>query len=127
MEEDVAYWLQLARLDLESARKSLQGDSFLHCLFGCQQALEKLLKAWVVEVTNQAPPRVHNLIRLAAIAELSLRADHEVLLSKLSLEYIEMRYPEELATIDEMNNRPSAEERLHQTEELFQWLEAQRK
>lgn len=41
MDEDVAYWFQLARLDLESARKSLQGDSFLHCLFGCQQALEK--------------------------------------------------------------------------------------
>jgi hypothetical protein len=40
MDEDIAYWSQLARIDLESARKSLQGDSFLHCLFGCQQALE---------------------------------------------------------------------------------------
>ena len=127
MEGDAAYWLQLARLDLESARKSLQGDSFLHLLFGCQQALEKLLKASVVEVTNQAPPRVHNLIRLAALAELSLQADQEMLLSKLSLEYIELRYPEELATIDEMNHRAIAEEHLQQTEEFFRWFEAQRK
>lgn len=100
MDEDVAYWLELARLDLESARKSLQGNSFLHCLFGCQQALEKLLKALVVEVTDQSPPRLHNLVRLAALAGLTLESHHEILLSKLSLEYIELRYPEELATID---------------------------
>jgi len=127
MEEDVAYWLQLARLDLESARKSLQGDSFLHCVFGCQQALEKLLKALVVQVTNQTPPRLHNLVRLATLAGLTLQPDQEILLSKLSLEYIELRYPEELATIDEMNSRASAEKHLQQTEELFRWLEAQRK
>jgi HEPN domain-containing protein len=127
MAEDIAYWLQLARLDLESARKSLRGHSFLHCLFGCQQALEKLLKAFVVEATNQSPPRVHNLVRLADLASLKLEYHHEVLLSKLSLQYIELRYPEELATIDELNCQASAEEHFQQTEELFQWLEAQRK
>jgi HEPN domain-containing protein len=127
MEEDIAYWLHLARLDLESARKSLQGDSFLHCIFGCQQALEKLLKSLVVEATNRSPPRLHNLVRLAALAGLTLQSNQEMLLSKLSLEYIEMRYPEELATIDELNNRAAAEEHLLQTEGLFRWLEAQRK
>jgi HEPN domain-containing protein len=127
MEDDIAYWMQLARLDLESAQKSLQGESYLHCLFGCQQSLEKLLKALVVEVTNQSPPRLHNLVRLASIAGLRLDSQHETLLSKLSLEYIELRYPEELATVDEMNSREVAEEHLQQTEELFRWLEAQRK
>jgi HEPN domain-containing protein len=127
MEEDAAYWLQLAHLDLESARKSLQGDSFLHCLFGCQQALEKLLKASVVEVTERSPPRMHNLVRLAAIVGLVLQPEQETLLSKLSLEYIELRYPEELSTIEEMNNRTTAEEHLRQTEEFFRWLEAERK
>ena len=127
MQEDVAYWLQLARLDLESARKSLQGESYLHCLFGCQQALEKLLKASVVEATQQSPPRVHNLIRLAALAGLQLQPDQEMLLSKLSLEYIELRYPEELDAIEEMNSRAAAEGRLQKTEEFFRWLEAQRK
>ena len=94
MDEDVAYWLKLAHLDLESAQKSLEGDSFLYCLFGCQQALEKLLKALVVEVSRESPPRIHNLIRLAALAGVGLQPEQESLLSKLSLEYIEMRYPE---------------------------------
>ncbi len=57
MDEDINYWLRLAKLDLESARRSLSGDSYLHCIFGCQQAIEKLLKALVVRVTGQIPPR----------------------------------------------------------------------
>jgi HEPN domain-containing protein len=112
---------------LDSARKSLQGNSFLHCLFGCQQALEKLLKALVVETSHQSPPRLHNLVRLATLAGLTLESHHETLLTKLSLEYIELRYPEELTTVDELNCREAAEEHLQQTEELFRWLEAQRK
>ncbi len=93
MDEDVDYWKQLALMDLESSRRSLRGESFLHCIFGCQQALEKLLKALVVRATGNAPPRVHNLIRLAALANVTLQPEQEQLLSELSLEYIEMRYP----------------------------------
>jgi HEPN domain-containing protein len=127
MNEDIDYWLQLANLDLESARGSLRGDSFLHCIFGCQQALEKYLKALVVEWSHQDPPRMHNLIRLAALAGLTLPPEHERLLSKLSVEYIEMRYPEELSSIDELNNRAAAETHLEQAEAFIEWLEAQRK
>jgi len=127
MDEDIAYWLKLAQLDLDSARKSLDGGSFLHCLFGCQQALEKRIKALVVEATGQPPPRMHNLVRLAALAGLNLGPQQEDLLGRLSLEYVEMRYPEEIATINELNNQQTAEEHLQQTEELFRWLEAQQK
>jgi HEPN domain-containing protein len=67
---------------------------------GCQQALEKLLKALVVEVSHKLPPRIHNLVRLATLADLSLDSHQDVLLGKLSLEYIELRYPEKLAIVE---------------------------
>lgn len=35
--------------------------------FAAQQALEKLLKAWIV-ISNRRPPRVHDLAELAALA-----------------------------------------------------------
>jgi HEPN domain-containing protein len=127
MHEDVAYWLQLAALDLESARRSLRGESYLHCLFGCQQALEKQLKGLVVKATGQVPPRIHNLVRLAIMAQLSLSPAQEQLLAKLSLEYIEMRYPEELEALVEANTRTVAEDHLKETEALFTWLEMQAK
>lgn len=124
MGEDIAYWLQLGALDLESARRSLKGDSYLHCIFGCQQALEKLLKGLIVKTTGGLPPRVHNLVRLAGLARVALLPEQEQLLSKLSLEYIEMRYPEELEALKEVNTRESAEDHLQKTEVLFQWLES---
>ncbi len=127
MNEDILYWQQLAALDLESARRSLRGESYLHCIFGCQQALEKMLKALVVGATGQMPPRVHNLVRLAALAGLALPPEQEQLLSKLSLEYIEMRYPEELEALTEVNTRSEAEDHLQKTEALYQWLETQMK
>ena len=127
MEQDIQYWLQLARLDLESARRSLRGESYLHCIFGCQQALDKALKALVVKSTGHAPPRTHNLIRLQDMAGVSLSLSQQQFLSKLSVEYIETRYPGELHDLDEFNNQAAAQEHCQATEALFQWLEAQMK
>ena len=39
--------------------------------FTAQQALEKLLKCWIV-LANQEPPRSHDLVELAALAEIDL-------------------------------------------------------
>ena len=127
MDEDVQYWLELARMDRDSARRSLGGESYLHCIFGCQQALEKLLKALVVQSTIQAPPRTHNLLRLLALAQVSLEPEQEQFLSELSVAYIETRYPDEVAAIAALNNRSAAQEHLQHTETLFAWLEAQTK
>lgn len=48
-------------------------------------------------------------------------------LSKLSVEYIETRYPDELHALDEFNTRQAAEEHLREPEALFKWLETQTK
>jgi GT2 family glycosyltransferase len=45
------------------------------------------------------------------LANLVLDPNQEALLSKLSLKYIELRYPEEIATIEEINNRAAREAR----------------
>ncbi len=95
------------------------GDSFLHCQLGCQQALEKLLKGIIVATTRQMPLRVHNLVRLAALAGLTLYAEQEKLLSQLSLQYVELRYPDELEAIGEINRFETAELCLQQTQEIF--------
>lgn len=72
-------------------------------------------------------PRTHNLIYLAQLADLELLPAYEEILSTLSLEYTELRYPTDLTSVVELNDEASATEQLQRTEELFQWLEAQRK
>lgn len=57
--------------------------------FTAQQALEKLLKAWIV-LADQQPPRTHELADLAALAELAL----EPWLLGLQVYAVEARYEE---------------------------------
>lgn len=57
--------------------------------FTAQQALEKLLKAWIV-LADQQPPRTHELADLAALAEWAL----EPWLLGLQVYAVEARYEE---------------------------------
>lgn len=74
--EQVTYWQALAASDLEVARRFLRrGDDLHYCLFFGLMSLEKLIKALVVIATHSTPPRIHDLIKLAERASLSLDAD----------------------------------------------------
>ena len=57
--------------------------------FTAQQAVEKLLKAWIV-LSDQRPPRSHELSELAALAEVELPAQ----LLGLQTYAVEARYEE---------------------------------
>lgn len=57
--------------------------------FTAQQALEKLLKAWIV-LNNGQPPRVHDLKTLAQLAGLELKP----VLLELQVYAVEARYEE---------------------------------
>ena len=58
--------------DWEVAQDLLKHRRTRHGLFFVHLALEKLLKAHVCHSTNDLAPRLHNLIRLAGLAKLTL-------------------------------------------------------
>ncbi len=69
--EQVVYWKNLAASDLEVARGFLQRGRDLHYgLFFGHMSIEKLLKALLVAVKQETPPRIHDLIILAKRAGL---------------------------------------------------------
>lgn len=57
--------------------------------FTAQQALEKLLKAWIV-LSDRQPPKLHDLAAIAAVAEQPLQP----LLLELQVFAVEARYEE---------------------------------
>ncbi len=57
--------------------------------FTAQQALEKLLKAWIV-LSDRQPPKLHDLEAIAALADQSL----EPVLLELQVFAVEARYEE---------------------------------
>jgi HEPN domain-containing protein len=122
MTQAVDRWAEQARYDLDTARAMLESERYLYVLFCCQQTVEKALKAHIVKRTGEFPPRVHNLLRLAEAARVSLAPGRKQFLGDLSGYYIQTRYPEEIESIGADVTPEIAEEALRKTGEVSEWL-----
>lgn len=118
------YWIDHARYDLDTAKAMFESGRYLYVLFCCQQAVEKMLKALIAHKTQQLPPRVHQLVRLAEAAGLEVDEDQADFLRELSVYYIQTRYPEETAAQGLGIKAETARKILDRTEETTKWLES---
>jgi HEPN domain-containing protein len=114
--KDVKAWMEASRYDLETARALLKSRRYLYVLFMCQQAIEKILKACATMKTGEFPPRVHNLSRLGELAAVDFTEEERTLLERLSLYYLQSRYPPEIQTLSKNVGRSIAASQLRQTE-----------
>ncbi|MFH0765429.1 MAG: HEPN domain-containing protein [Calditrichota bacterium] len=64
-----------------------------------------MLKAFIIEQKDVIPPRLHNLVRLAQIADLMLSDKEIEFLDRLSDFYIKTRYPETIAKLQAIAHR----------------------
>lgn len=114
--------MDVADYDLKTAKVMLETERLLYVLFACQQAIEKTLKALVTAKTKEFPPRIHNLVKLTEIANVSLPEEDKLFLDKLSYYYLETRYPEEVIKISKQITKKLAKEYFKKTEEIIRWL-----
>jgi HEPN domain-containing protein len=79
--------------DLEDAGILLRAGRYASAAFHAHQAAEKALKAAIIELKRELPPKIHNLIALARHLEVS---DEEILeaLRRLNPHYRVSRYPD---------------------------------
>lgn len=124
MKKKTQNWLDLANSDFRVARYLFEKKEYLHCLFFCQQAIEKALKAVYHENYDKTPPRKHDLEALAEAAGVLSQLDERQLdlLDTLSLYYIESRYAEDRETLAKNCTRVVTKAMLEQTGEIFEWL-----
>jgi len=118
----VERWVEQARYDLDTAHAMFKSSRYLYVLFCCQQAVEKTIKAIIAKQSNEFPPRIHALIRLAEVAALELTEEQAQLLRELSNYYIQTRYPEEIPALSAKISESQTSLILEQTEELMKWL-----
>lgn len=115
-------WAERAVYDLDTARAMLESKRYLYVLFCCQQAVEKMLKAIIAKRSQELPPRLHQLVRLAERAQVSLNEDQADFLRELSTHYIQSRYPEEIEDISSQISPQQARQVVKRTEEVVRWL-----
>lgn len=119
IEKQVVYWRDGASEDWQVAAELIRRKRPRHGLFFAHLALEKALKAHVCRQTQDLAPRMHNLVRLAEMAELQLDDKQIDVLAEMNAFNLEGRYPEILTP------EPTAEEAqryVRRAKEVYTWL-----
>jgi len=124
MRTETKYWVDYAVYDLETAKAMLNSGRYLYVTFMCQQAIEKILKAIIIESKSVAPPFSHNLRRLAEIAGIDQEMAEEQInfLDDLSPFCVAARYPAYKNKMAGIATENVFAKYLVKTKEMFQWL-----
>ena len=94
VEKVVKYWQTIAKRDYETMLYLFKGKRYAESLFFGHIILEKILKGLVVEETKNEAPYIHNLTKLAELAECDLTEEEMNLLDEVNDFNIRARYPE---------------------------------
>jgi HEPN domain-containing protein len=117
----ISRWIEQAEHDLDVAQKLTGLDAFDHASFLAQQSAEKYLKALWMKKHNQAPPRTHDLVRLA----IELNASSEIIEAArmMSGDYMATRYPDigEIIPAEEYSDM-DAQERMEAARKVQHWV-----
>jgi len=122
VEKQIKYWKESSDEDFAAAQSLLEKGHFRHSLFFAHLALEKMLKAHVTKRIKDIPPRIHNLVRLAEIANLNLDQEQEQLLREFGFYQLEGRYPDFEEILLESG---FTEEEISRAKRMLSWLKKQ--
>jgi len=122
MDEATENWIKSSDYDIKTATALLKSKRYLYVIFMCHLSVEKALKALVVHVAKQAPPKVHDLGRLAELAGISIPERHHPIMSHLNEASVPTRYSEDMAKLVRHYNKAAAERYLIETKCLLKWL-----
>ena len=119
VEKPMAYRRGSAEEDMAVGRDLIVRGKPRHGLFFVHLVLEKALKAIVCRVTQNDPPRMHNLVRLSELACIAPSKDQMETLAKMNVFNIEGRYSD----MPQPSPTPvEAQAYSSRTEEVYQWL-----
>jgi HEPN domain-containing protein len=119
VQKQVNFWRGSSLEDWQVAQELVDHHRLRHGLFFAQLAMEKLLKAHVCQTTQDLAPRIHNLIRLAEIANLDLNPAQIEILAEMSSFNIQGRYPD--STLPSLS-LSEAQSIMKRATKVFQWL-----
>lgn len=122
MKKETANWVESAQYDLDTAQNMFDAGRYIYAVFMCHLSLEKALKANAHEVTNEVPPKTHDLEFLLSITQLSPEKEIEEFLAELSNLSVLTRYPIDFHKTQKEFTQERAKAILDKTREVFIWM-----
>lgn len=120
MKKETKTWLKQAEEHYADAVYLYEGSRYSASVFFCHQALEKILKACVVEFADKVPPKIHQLDKIANEAKLKIPQDWLEDLAEITRHFWKVRYPDFRKYV--YTNKQVANPTLQRTEEIYQWI-----
>lgn len=122
--DKVAYWLDIADYDIDTAEAMYTTERWLYVAFMCHQAIEKTLKAYWCATQPNDPPYTHNHMRLAngcGLYEL-MTEEQRNFLDTITSYNIEARYPEDKQALYQRLTKQFCRQMIDETKQLQQWI-----
>ncbi len=120
MKLETKVWYKLADDDYKNALLLWKNRRYGATVFFCQQAVEKILKAYIVERKNKVPTKTHRIEGLINDAGLDLKEIDEPDVTELSKAYIRVRYPDLSKQYYVRKDR--VEPLINTTREVYKWI-----
>lgn len=114
-------WLEFAKKDIDDAEILFKGRSYEGSIWHCHQALEKTLKAIIVE-KNIKVRKTHDLVGLSEDAKIGLPKNISEFIDNLNPYYNPIRYPDTFLESKLAYSRAIAQKILKTTKEVSKWL-----
>ncbi len=121
MEKIVKFWFDSSKEDLEIAKDLFKACRYNYSMFMCQQSIEKFLKGVIIIITDDHPPYVHDLVRLAQATRSEISSKIETDLRLITGFYIKSRYKADRFD-STIFNKNSAQNTINKTEEIIKWF-----
>lgn len=120
MKMETQQWLEIAATDYDRSLYLCKGAYYPQAVYFLCQAIEKLLKATLIELAGRPPVKTHRLEGLARKSRLPFSEGHIHMLKDLPRHYGRVRYPDYARTFD--NIRTKVAPIINQGQEVYQWI-----
>jgi HEPN domain-containing protein len=123
-DEHIRYWQNQVRADFDCANVLRQAEHNAQALFWAHLCVEKSLKAlWVKNNTENTPPFIHNLLRLAMATNEDFSETQLEYFNEMNLFQIKGRYPDYAESLEEIITNEICDEYLTKTNLILQCLQ----
>jgi len=123
--EQIKYWRNASDRDINTAIDLFKTKHYDSCLFFCHLSIEKLLKSLIVKRTGDLAPYIHDLTRLAEIADLNLTEEQTQNLKTITTFNISGRYDNIKLAFYKRCTKSFTEKYLNIAQNLRLWLKKQ--
>jgi len=121
-EKLIKYWIDSSDDDYDTMIDMFKSKRYSWSLFIGHLMIEKLIKAYYVDVKSDYPPYIHNLLRLAEKADLKIDSDKKEQLVTVTAFNINARYDDYKMSFKQRCTPEFTTEWIDKLKELRKWI-----